>query len=347
LARNSDIFSDRPFVICEIGVNHENDIDLAKKMIAEIAESGGDAAKFQTYKAGKLAIHDSPSYWDLESEPCRNQFELFSKFDHFEDSDYLELSDFSKSVGVEFMSTCFDIESLDFIDPLVRIHKIASADITNIPLLRAVGSKEKPVCISTGASTMQEIRRAVEELESSGSSKIALLHCVLNYPTSDENAQLGRIKDLSEEFPDYTIGYSDHTVPDSECLACLSAFLMGAMVIEKHFTHDRTISGNDHYHSMDKNTLRSLTSRLKQIESMSHYQGEENFLQSQQSAIINARRSIVTSRAVKAGEKLNSTNLTTKRPGNGLSAVNWDEVVGKIALIDMESDFQIKLEDFQ
>ena len=333
------------FLIAEIGVNHENSMDTAKKMIEEAAMNGASAVKFQTYKANKLAIKDSPSYWDTEKEPSKNQFDLFSKFDSFEQSNYIELSEYAKKCGIEFMSTAFDMESLEWIDPLVEIHKIASADITNIPLIRAIASKAKPVCLSTGAASFDEIETAVNELKTYGNGEIALLHCVLNYPCPDENAYLGRIQELMIRYPNVIIGYSDHTVPDSESLAVIAAYGMGARVIEKHFTHDKTLEGNDHYHAMDAADLKQLSIRLNQVGSMSKTPLESEFLSSQEAAIQHARRSIVTSRNINSGEVLTSENLTTKRPASGLSPLNWDKLIGRVVKEDLPEDYLISFKD--
>jgi N-acetylneuraminate synthase len=243
------------------------------------------------------------------------------------------------------MSTAFDIESLEWIDPLVGMHKIASADITNIPLIRAIASKAKPVCLSTGAASFDEIETAVNELKTYGNGEIALLHCVLNYPCLDENAYLGRIHELILRYPNVIIGYSDHTIPDSESLAVIAAYGMGARVIEKHFTHDKTLEGNDHYHAMDATDLEQLSTRLNQIGSMSKTPSESEFLSSQEAAIQNARRSIVTSRNINSGEVLSSENLTTKRPASGLSPLNWDKLIGRIVKENLPEDYLISFKD--
>lgn len=229
-----------PYIIAEIGVNHEGSIDAAINLIELAAKGGANAAKFQTYKASKLAIQNSPAYWDLNEESTKSQHELFSKYDKFDCADYERLAEVCKDNGVDFLSTPFDLESVDFLDPLVPFFKIASADITNIPLLRRVAAKGKPVIISTGASTIGEIASALNELNRHGSKEIALLHCVLNYPTPNERAYLGTIQDLKERFPNTVVGYSDHTVPDDSMFVVTTAISMGARIIEKHFTDDRS-----------------------------------------------------------------------------------------------------------
>ncbi len=335
------------YLIAEVGVNHENDMETAKKMVSQCAAGGAHAVKFQTYKADKLAISDSPAYWDTSKEPAQNQHELFSRFDNFGQAEYEELADYCNEQGVEFMSTAFDLASLDYIDPLVSVHKIASADITNIPLLRAVASKGKPVLMSTGAASDGEVANAVRELRSNGASEVTLLHCVLNYPTPDENAFIGRISTLAANNPNEGIGYSDHTIPDGECMACIGAYALGARVFEKHFTHDKSLPGNDHYHAMDADDLAQLTTRLAQMAAMVRDHTESDFLYSQAPAIEHARRSIVTNCAVKVGETLSGDNLTTKRPGSGLSPLHWDDVMGRVAKTDMPEDHLITFDDVE
>ena len=335
------------FLIAEVGVNHENDLEKAKLMIDQCAEGGAHAVKFQTYKAGMLAIRDSPAYWDTSKEPAENQFELFSRFDKFGQEEYEELSRYCAESGVEFMSTAFDLESLEYIDPLVKMHKIASADLTNVPLLRGIAKKAKPVLLSTGASSFEEIEGALGELLGNGAPEVVLLHCVLNYPTPDENAFIGRIGKLSSEIPDALIGYSDHTVPDSESMACIEGYCLGARVFEKHFTFDKSLPGNDHYHAMDLDDLRRLVSRLDQAESMITNPSDDEFLAAQEAAIVHARRSIVTSRALKEGEELSEDCLTTKRPGGGLSPLEWDNVIGRVVNTDLPGDHQISFEELE
>ena len=205
----------RPYVIAEIGVNHEGSMERAKRLIELAKEGGADAAKFQSYKADTLASKHSPAYWDTAKEPTLSQHALFKKYDNFDADDFKALAVHCKTVGIEFLSTPFDDASIEFLDPLVSFFKIASADLTNIPFLRRVASKKKPVVLSTGASTLGEIDIAIEALSRSGCEDIALLHCILNYPTENKNAHLQMIGGLKRAYPDRVIGYSDHTLPNS------------------------------------------------------------------------------------------------------------------------------------
>jgi sialic acid synthase SpsE len=244
----------KPYIIAEAGVNHEGSMELAKRLIDEAAEGGAHAIKFQTYKAETIASKDSPYYWDITKEPTRRQFELFKKYDSFWKNEYEKLKLHCDAAGIEFMSTPFDVESAKFLNDLMPVFKISSSDITNLPFIEYQCSFGKPIILSTGASYLWEVQQAIETIEKYG-NKLCLMHCVLNYPTMDENANLGMIKDLIKHFPQVVPGYSDHTLPNKMDI-CKTATLLGAAVIEKHFTHDKTLPGNDHYHAMDKEDLK-------------------------------------------------------------------------------------------
>ena len=251
-----DITIKPPYVIAEAGVNHEGDLNLAKRLVREAAEGGADAIKFQTYKAENIASRNSPAYWDMNKEPIESQFQLFKKYDKFWKKEYEDLRTFSDSCGIEFISTPFDRESAFFLNDLMNVFKISSSDITNRPFIEYICQFEKPIILSTGASYLHEIVEAVEWIEAFD-NQLALLHCVLNYPTKDENANLGMIPDLRKRFPDKLVGYSDHTLPgDMKVLEM--ATLLGARILEKHFTYDKALAGNDHYHAMDKQDLLTL-----------------------------------------------------------------------------------------
>lgn len=336
----------RPYVIAEIGVNHEGSMDTALRLIELAKEGGADAAKFQTYKAEKLAAKTSPSYWDLKSEPTTSQRELFKKYDGFGAEEYRRLAAHCLKVGIDFVSTPFDLDAVDLLDPLMSFYKVASADLTNIPLLRKVASREKPVVLSTGAATLEEIRNAVRELEKYGAPSVVLLHCVLNYPTPIDRANINMITGLQREFPGYMIGYSDHTVPDQRMQVLTAAWLMGALVLEKHFTHDKTLPGNDHYHAMDVTDLKSFKANVDLITSAGGRM-EKAPLDSEAPAREHARRSIVTSGEVGAGAILDDRNLTTKRPAHGISPLFWDQIVGRRTKRALADDHLLQWDDLE
>ena len=243
----------RPYVIAEAGVNHEGSMDIARRLIDEAALGGADAIKFQTYKAGTLASKHSPAYWDTTKEPTPSQYELFKKHDSFWKSEFENLKKHCDQAGIAFMSTPFDVESAKFLNDMMDVFKISSSDLTNRPFIEFMCDFKKPIIMSTGAASLAEIAEAVSWIEAKG-NPLALLHCVLNYPTMDENAALGMIPALVRHFPQHVIGYSDHTLPnDMKVLEV--ATLLGAQILEKHFSHDKTLPGNDHYHAMDYKDL--------------------------------------------------------------------------------------------
>ncbi len=319
-----------PYVIAEIGVNHEGSMERAKSLILSAKRGGAHAAKFQSYKADTLASkHDSPSYWDTSKEPTRSQHELFSKLDTFGPDEFLELARFSDSVGVDFMSTPFDLDAVEYLNPVVSLHKVASADLTNVPLLRAIGSTAKPVILSVGAGTRAEMETAVDILLGAGASEVCLLHCVLNYPTPPASANLAHIKTLVDAFGGRcSVGYSDHVAPDGDggLPALEMASLFGAQVIEKHFTDDRQAPGNDHYHAADEEGLLAFTAKLASYRTM--LGSGEPELHGQSAALSNARRRIFTARALPSGHILTESDLIALRANVGVPVAEWDGVVG-------------------
>ena len=337
-----------PYLIAEIGVNHGGDLERAKTLIKLAHEGGAHAAKFQTYKADKLASKETaPAYWDTNEEPTSTQHELFSKYDGFGTEQYLELAEYCNQLGIDFLSTPFDLDAVDDLDSLMPAIKIASADLTNIPLIRKVASKKKPVLLSVGASTHQEIERSVEILLESGAQSLTLLHCVLNYPTPKDHAQLAQIPVLIEKFGNrVSIGYSDHVRPnpDGSMPAVETAVLAGARVIEKHFTDDKTAKGNDHYHAMNSEDLMRFTEKLQDYKALQG--GKELDLQVQQTAIGNARRRIFVASAISAGEKITEEKLIALRGNQGIEISNWDSVIGKTATRDLSESEPLENSDF-
>ena len=324
-----------PYIIAEAGVNHEGSMEIAKRLVDEAKEGGADAIKFQTYKAHTLASKNSPAYWDTTKEPTKSQYELFKKHDSFWKDEMYELKEYCDKVGIEFMSTPFDIESADFLNEIMDVFKISSSDITNKPFIEYLCQFDKPIILSTGASHLYEIQEAVSWIEKFG-NPLALLHCVLNYPTPDENANLGMILGLKKSFPDIMIGYSDHTLPQ-DMKVCEMATMLGSVIIEKHFTHDKTLPGNDHYHAMDKEDLKLFRENLKRtFEILGSFKVEA--LEDEEPARQNARRSLVANKDIKEGEIVTKGMLTFKRPASGISPKFIDEVVGKKADKDIIED---------
>jgi sialic acid synthase SpsE len=337
--------SSKPYVIAEIGVNHEGSVDQAKCLIEQAKKGGADAAKFQSYKAGTLASKHSPSYWDTSKEPTRSQYALFQKYDSFGPDEYRALAEHCRQTDIDFLSTPFDDAAIEFLDPLVPFFKIASADLTNIPFLRKVAAKGKPVVLSTGASTLGEVDIAVEALTQAGCTDIALLHCILNYPTDNANAHLRMIEGLKRAYPNHIIGYSDHTLPDNAMTSLVTAHLLGAVIIEKHFTHDKTLPGNDHYHAMDQHDLARFVTLAETVHVLLGPSDHKVPIATEAISRKNARRSIVLACDVPAGQQLTAEDLTYKRPGTGVSPLHWDEVLNRRTATALQTDHVLQWRD--
>lgn len=332
-------------LIAEIGVNYYDIatklnislMEAAKFMVLSAKNAGIHAVKFQTYKASTLAAKNSPSYWDNSEEPTTSQYELFQKFDHFDKAEYKELHAFCEQIGIEFCSTPFDVESVDYLNPLMNVYKISSSDLSNLPFIEYMAKKNKPIILSVGASNESEIHKAVETIEKYNDKKITLLHCVLEYPTPYEDANLAKIRTLKEKFPQCYIGYSDHTKPDVGSDVIKTAYLLGAQVVEKHFTLDKKLIGNDHYHAMDPHDAEKILKAVVYIEKLSG-KGELSCLETEAAARKNARRSLVAVCGINRGTVITREMLTFKRPGTGISPAEIELVVGKRAKIDIAED---------
>lgn len=341
-----DRIKENKFVlIAEIGVNYYDiakekgisPIEAAKLMISEAANVGIHAVKFQSYKAETLASKNSPYYWDLKEEPTESQYKLFQKFDSFGEKEYRELSNYAEQEEIEFLSTPFDIDSADYLYPLMNVYKISSSDLNNLPFVAYQAKKNKPIILSVGASYEEEIIRTVDLIRKYNDKPLILMHCVLEYPTPYEHANLNKIVTLKEKFPNLIIGYSDHTKPDDNYEVIKTAYNLGAQIIEKHFTLDKTLKGNDHYHAMDPADAKAIISGIDYIEKI-RGQGELKCLESEKKARENARRSLVAAIDIHKGDVITEEMLTWKRPGIGLSAERFEEVVGKKAILEIKMD---------
>lgn len=340
-------------LIAEIGVNYYDiakklsisPMEAAKLMIREAKNSGIHAVKFQTYKAETLAAKNSPSYWDTSEEETTSQFALFKKFDSFGKDEYAELCQYSEKIGIEFLSTPFDIESADYLYDMMNVYKISSSDLNNIPFVEYMAKKGKPILLSVGASNEDEIERTVDVIRKYNSQPLCLLHCVLEYPTPYEHANLNKIVSLKDKYPDLIIGYSDHTKPDVSADVIKTAYNLGAVVIEKHFTLDKTLVGNDHYHAMDTEDAKKIIDGISFID-MIRGSYQLSCLESESAARQNARRSLVASCDIPRGSVITREMVTFKRPGGGLSPVYLDDIIGKKAAVDIEDDTILQVDMF-
>ncbi len=324
------------FVIAEAGVNHNGDIELGKELIRKAKAAGADAIKFQSYKAGKLSTRNAPRYWVEASDPGGSQYETFAKLDSFGFEDHRILFSYAKEIGLLCFSAPFDDEAVDMLDTLgVPGFKIASADLTNHPLIEKVAAKNKPVLLSTGLATIPEIEEAVSVLEAQKNEQIVLLHCTLQYPCDAVNANLRMMLHMKEAFPEIPIGLSDHTLGIAVPQAAVA---LGAVVVEKHYTVDKTLPGSpDHHLSVDHNDLRDMVDGIRTIEqAMGQY--EKGPVDAETQAHRYARRSIVAAVDIPKGTAITREMLTFKRPGTGIYPKFVDEVIGKIAATEIPED---------
>ncbi len=335
----------KPYLIAEIGVNYYDTarvmnitpIEAAKLYVKEVANAGIDCAKFQSYKANTIVSKNSPAYWDTSKEPTKTQYELFQKFDSFGKEEYKELSDYAHELGIDFTSTPFDYESADYLYDMVDFYKISSSDLSNIPFIKHIGAKGKPVVLSVGAAYLSEVDEGIRALKESGCKDITILHCVLSYPTDPKNANLRIIETLKKDFPDVKVGFSDHVAPDPTMMTLATAYLLGAEVIEKHFTLDKTLPGNDHYHAGEPEDFKKAISNFKWIDQVLGSE-EKTVLECEKVPRREARRSLVLTRDMKAGEIIQKEDLMPKRPGTGISPIYTDIVIGRKVLKDLEED---------
>ena len=335
----------KPYLIAETGVNFYDTarvlkispLEAAKLYIDKAAEVGIDCAKFQSYKAGTIVSKNSPAYWDTSKEATKTQYELFKKFDSFGEKEYRELCDYTHAKGMDFTSTPFDYASADYLYDMVDFYKISSSDFSNLPFIRHIASKGKAVYISAGASYLSEVDEAIRLLKESGCKDIVLFHCVLSYPTAPENANLRIISTLRKVFPDIRIGFSDHVAPDSTMMTLATAYMLGAEVIEKHFTLDKSLPGNDHYHSGEPVDFRKAINNFRWIDKILG-SGEKTVLECEKIPRREARRSLVLTRNMKKGDIITKLDLMPKRPGTGISPQYVDIVLGRKVLQDLNED---------
>lgn len=337
----------KPYIIAEMGVNFYDTakvlnitpLEAAKLYIDEAAEAEIDCAKFQAYKANTIASKNSPAYWDRTKEPTDSQYKLFTKFDSFNADDYRILADYAHSKGLDFTATPFDYASADFLYDMVDFYKIASADLSNIPFLKYIAAKGKKMIVSVGATYLSEVDEAIRAMEDAGckDEDITILHCVLSYPTLPENANLRIIQTLKKDFPNVHVGFSDHVAPDSTMMTLATAYMMGAEVIEKHFTLDKTLLGNDHYHAGDPDDFRKAIANFKWID-MILGSSEKKVLDCEQVPRREVRRSLVLTHDMKQGETIRPDDIMAKRPGTGISPRYTDIIIGRTIRNDLKED---------
>ena len=328
------------YIIAEAGVNHNGSLELAKNLVDKAKEAGADCVKFQTFIASQIVSKNAvkADYQKKQTAKSESQHEMLKKLELSFD-DFIELNNYCKEIGIEFLSTAFDFESIDFLNQLgMQVWKIPSGEITNLPYLIKIAKLNKKVILSTGMSTMREIEDAVNILKDHGASELIILHCTTEYPTPYEDVNLNAMLAIKERFG-YEVGYSDHTMGIEVPIAAVA---LGAKVIEKHFTLDRTMDGPDHKASLEPSELKTMVDAIRNIE-LSMGTGIKEPADSEKKNIAIARKSIVANQSIKKGDILTETNLTVKRPGDGISPMKWFEIIGTKAIRDFEEDELIEI----
>ncbi len=323
--------SHKVFIIAEAGVNHNGSIDRAKKMIKVAAQAGADAIKFQTFKAKTLVTkHAKKADYQIKTSGQKEtQYEMLKQLElSFKDHELL--IETCKQNNIEFLSTPFDLTTIDMLKQLgINKWKVASGEITNLPFLRKIGSLGQEIVLSTGMANLDEIKAAINVFIDSGIplNKITVLHCNTQYPTPMKDVNLNAMQTIKHAFPGVNIGYSDHTQGIEVTIA---ASAMGATIIEKHFTLDKNLPGPDHKASLEPDELIEMVKAIRNIEKALG-SGEKKLTNSEKENVLIVRKSIVAAKDIAAGEKFSDKNLTIKRPGTGISPMNWDKIIGKTA----------------
>jgi N,N'-diacetyllegionaminate synthase len=331
-------------IIAEAGVNHNGNFENAKKLILAAANAGADYVKFQTFKADKLVSKDAEKAEYQKAnlkDDADTHYDMLKKLEMSEDWHY-ELIKYANECGIKFLSTGFDEESIDFLNSLnIDLFKVPSGEITNKPYLEHIAKKGKPIVISTGMSNLQEIKDAVEVIQKNHITKnnITILHCNTEYPTPMQDVNLLAMNTIQNELG-LQVGYSDHTLGIEIPIAAVA---LGAVLIEKHFTLDRNMVGPDHIASLTPEELKQMVTSIRNIELAISGSGLKEPSRSEIKNIEIARKSIVAKSKILKGEKFTQSNITTKRPGTGMSPMQWNHVIGKTANKDFNIDDLINL----
>lgn len=332
----------KTLIIAEAGVNHNGDMELAKKLIDAAAEAGVDYVKFQTFKAGKLASrHAEKAKYQAENMgEGGSQLDMLRKLE-LSEANHEEIISYCRKKDIRFLSTAFDMDSIDLLVKFgVTLGKIPSGEVTNLPYLRKMARSFSEIILSTGMSDLAEVGNALKVLKDSGmpGEKISILHCNTQYPTPMEDVNLRAMQTIADTYQ-VRVGYSDHTLGIEVPIAAVA---MGATIIEKHFTLDRTMPGPDHKASLEPGDLKEMVRCIRNIESAMG-SGVKGMSNSEAANVGIARKSIVAAMQIRAGEVFSEHNLEVKRPGTGISPMQWDDVIGKVAKRDFDEDELIEL----
>lgn len=328
------------YIIAEAGVNHNGSFDLAKKMVDVAKDAGADCIKFQTFVAENLATKkaNKADYQKKTTDQHETQLDMLKNLELTFD-EFIKLSHYCNEKKIDFMSTAFDFQSMNFLEKLdVKKWKIPSGEITNLPYLIRIAKTNTPVILSTGMSTLNEVEEAIKILKRNGSKEITVLHCTTDYPTHYEDVNLSAMITMKNEF-NLPVGYSDHTLGINVSIAAVA---LGATVIEKHFTLDRSMDGPDHKASLEPLELKEMIMGIRNIEKALG-DGKKKPSESEKKNIEIARKSIVASKFISKGEVFTVDNITVKRPGNGISPMKWFEIMGQTAKKNISEDEMIEI----
>lgn len=329
----------KTLIIAEAGVNHNGDIKTAKSLITSAKKCGADIIKFQTAKLDALVSKYAPmaEYQVKNTGIKETQKDMLQKL-LLSFSDFMELAGYCEQIGIKFLSTPFDIDSIHFLDTLQDIWKIPSGEITNYPYLVEIAKTGKKVILSTGMSTLEEVKGAVHVLNENGAGIITLLHCTTEYPAPLQDVNLKAMLTLKKHFGG-EVGYSDHTLGTEVSIAAVA---LGASIIEKHFTLDRNMEGPDHKASLEPDEFAAMVKSIRNVEKALG-DGNKKPSESEKGNLVAARKSIVALKAIKKGDVFSEQNITTKRPGSGINPMHWEKILGTRAARDFKEDELIEL----
>ena len=330
----------RCLVIAEAGVNHNGDIELAKRLVDAAYYAGADYIKFQTFKTDNLVTVKArkAEYQERQTSSGESQYFMLKRLE-LSYQNFILLNDYCRAKGISFLSTPFDKESIEFLDKLgMVVWKIPSGEVTNYPYLVKIAETHKPIIMSTGMCTLDDVNSAIQVLNSHGCGPITLLHCTTEYPTPYSEVNLKAMETLRSRF-NLPVGYSDHT---QGIVIPIAAVAMGAVVLEKHFTLNRTMEGPDHKASLDPGELKAMVEAIRCVE-VSLGDGVKNPTDSERRNMVIARKSIVALKPIREGERFTTENITTKRPGSGITPMQWNEVIGQFAKRSFEEDELIEV----
>ena len=345
------VFKRIPLLIADISINlfefanqeKISAIEAAKFLIDEAQSCGIDAVMFQSYDAENIISRDLNAYENLVVDSPNFYFDSIREYDKFGVGEFRELATYCNEIGMIFLSTPHDEESADYLDEFMDIFKVSSSDLTNIPFIKHIARKNKPIILSTGGATLAEIKNAVRAIEDVSTCDIVVMHSILSFPTEYKDANLLMIKDLEQNFPDYEIGYSDHTRPDENMMVLTTAFNYGATVIEKHFTFDKKLKGIDSEYAMDADDVIAFKRNILFLSKINGHKNKQPLI-CESLTRKEIRKSIVAKVDIKKGDIIKESDIAFKRPGTGISPSQVDEVIGKSAVNDIPKDTLINFE---